>query len=211
MDKNVTDSEADRIIDEVFEVGSYEVSKLKGLDKGLLRQAARVLADCKGVVHTSGCGTSAMAAQKVAHSLCCVEIHAAYLNPSDAVHGGLGRLKTGDVIIFFSKGGNTNELVGMVDTCKAKDVTIITVSEDPRSSLARCADVYLPVKVDREPCPFNSLATASTLAEIAVFDAICILLMYRAGYSREAFLLIHPGGAVGEKLSRASKLEETNS
>jgi D-arabinose 5-phosphate isomerase GutQ len=203
----MTDNEADGIIDDVFEAGAYEVGKLREMGKDLLRRTAGVLADCEGLVHTAGCGTSAMAAQKVAHSLCCVEIHAAYLNPSDAVHGQLGRLKKGDVIIFFSKGGNTSELVRMVDACQAKGVTIITVSEDPLSSLARCADIYLQVKVDREPCPFNSLATASTLAEIAVFDAICILLMYRKGYSKHAFLLIHPGGAVGEKLARDNSLD----
>jgi D-arabinose 5-phosphate isomerase GutQ len=77
---------------------------LKSIDKSLLLQISSKLADCQGLVHTCGCGTSAMVAQKIAHSLCCVEIHASYLNPSDAVHGGLGRVKKGDLIIFFFQG-----------------------------------------------------------------------------------------------------------
>jgi D-arabinose 5-phosphate isomerase GutQ len=94
----------------------------------------------------------------------------------------------------------------MIDACKVKEVFIITVSEDPKSILAINADLFLQVKVDREPCRYNLLATASTLAETAVFDAICILLMYREQYSKKAFLLIHPEGAVGAKLAKENEL-----
>lgn len=77
---------------------------------------------------------------------------------------------------------------------------MIAVSENPESRLASEADIYLKVKVEREPCRFNMLATASTMAVIAVFDAICIALMQMKGYKKEQFALIHPGGAVGERL-----------
>lgn len=203
MDNIQTDiKNYNELIDRVFDIDAYEINKLKSLDKNLFTSIATKLANCKGLVHTSGCGTSAMAAKKVAHSLCCVEVQSCFLNPSDAVHGGMGRLKKDDIIIFFSKGGNTSELISMIKVCKVKGVFIITVSEDPISELAQNADIYLPIRVDKEPCRFNLLATASTLAMTAAFDAICILLMYREEYSKEAFLLIHPAGAVGEKLAK---------
>ncbi len=202
MDKrNFAIDDPETVINHVFDAYAFEINRLKGMDKDIYYQVANKLAQCRGLVHTSGCGTSAVAAQKVAHSLCCVEVPASYLVPSDAVHGGMGRLRSSDIMIFFSKGGNTKELTAMISVCKEKKVFIISVSEDPESGLAKHADIYVPLILIEEPCRFNLLATASTLAMTAFFDAICILLMYRPSYSREAFLLIHPAGAVGEKLA----------
>ena len=161
--------------------------------------------NCKGKVILSGCGTSAMAARKVAHSLSCIEIPALFLSPADAVHGALGVLQREDILILISKGGNTQELVNLIPACKTKDALLIGVSENPESVIARQADIYLKVKVEQEPCRFNMLATASTLAVIATFDAICIALMQMTGYTREQFAVIHPGGAVGERLLNKRK------
>lgn len=88
----------------------------------------------------------------------------------------------------------------MIPACKEKGAYLIGITENPDSVLGRNADLLLKVKVANEPCPFNMLATASTLAVIALFDAICIALMVHTGYTREQFALIHPGGAVGERL-----------
>lgn len=163
-------------------------------------RVAHAIADCKGRIIVTGCGTSAAAAKKVAHSLCCVERPAAYLTPSDAVHGGLGLLQAGDVFIVISKGGNTKELTALIPACKAKQALLVSVSENPDSALAKSADFFLFVKVKREPDEYNMLATASTMAVIAVFDAMCIALMRMTGYTREKFAVIHPAGAVGERL-----------
>jgi KpsF/GutQ family protein len=141
-----------------------------------------------------------MAAKKICHSLNCIERPAVFLTPSDAVHGGLGLLQKGDVLILVSKGGNTEELIKLVSPCKTKGAALVAVTENPGSVLAREADISLIVKVEKEPCPFNMLATASTLAVIAVFDAICIALMEYTGYTREQFAVIHPSGAVGDRL-----------
>ena len=161
--------------------------------------------NCRGKVILSGCGTSAMAAKKIAHSLNCIEIPALFLTPSDAVHGGLGVLQEEDVLILISKGGNTQELVNLIPACRTKHALLIGVSENPDSAIAREADIYLRVKVAREPCRFNMLATASTLAVISVFDSICIALMQMTGYTREQFAVIHPGGAVGDRLLHGLK------
>lgn len=177
----------------------------QSLEQEVVLAVARALMNCKGKVILSGCGTSAMAARKVAHSLSCIEIPALFLSPADAVHGALGVLQREDILILISKGGNTQELVNLIPACKTKDALLIGVSENPESVIARQADIYLKVKVEQEPCRFNMLATASTLAVIATFDAICIALMQMTGYTREQFAVIHPGGAVGERLLNKRK------
>ena len=174
----------------------------QSLEQEAVLAAAKALMNCKGKVILSGCGTSAMAARKVAHSLSCIEIPALFLSPADAVHGALGVLQREDILVLISKGGNTQELVNLIPACKTKDALLIGVSENPESVIARQADIYLKVKVEQEPCRFNMLATASTLAVIATFDAICIALMQMTGYTREQFAVIHPGGAVGERLNK---------
>lgn len=170
------------------------------LEQEAVLAVAKALMNCKGKVILSGCGTSAMAARKVAHSLSCIEIPALFLSPADAVHGALGVLQKEDILILISKGGNTQELVNLIPACKTKGALLIGVSENPESVIAGQADIYLKVKVEQEPCRFNMLATASTLAVIATFDAVCIALMQMTGYTREQFAVIHPGGAVGERL-----------
>ena len=168
-------------------------------EESVLR-TAKVLQNCKGKVILSGCGTSAMAARKIAHSLNCIEIPALFLSPADAVHGGLGVLQEEDILILITKGGNTKELVNLIPACKIKKAFLIGVSENPESTVATEADIYLKVRVEKEPCRFNMLATASTLAVISMFDSICIALMQMTGYTREQFAVIHPGGAVGDRL-----------
>lgn len=170
------------------------------IEEEAILKVAEAIRNCEGKIILSACGTSAMAAKKIAHSLNCIECPALFLTPSDAVHGGLGVVQPNDVVILISKGGNTEELIRLLPACKTKQALVIGVSEDPDSKLAVNADIYLKIKVEREPCRFNMLATASTMAVIAVFDAVCIALMQMTGYSREQFAVIHPGGAVGARL-----------
>lgn len=202
----MTDTEIFAEVRRCLTMEAEAVSRLaQELDREAVSAAAKALMDCKGKVILSGCGTSAMAAKKIAHSLNCIEIPALFLSPSDAVHGGLGVLQKDDILILISKGGGTQELVDLIPACKTKGAMLIGVSENPESKIARSADLYLKVKVEREPCRFNMLATASTLAVIATFDAICIALMQMTGYTREQFAVIHPGGAVGERLLNHQK------
>lgn len=197
----MTDSE---IISEVKRALEIEAESIRNLTKVLSEESvlkvAEALKNCKGKVILSGCGTSAQAAKKISHSLSCIEIPALFLSPADAVHGALGVLQKDDVFILISKGGNTKELVSLIPACKTKGALLIGVSENPDSVIAREADIFLFVKVEKEPCRFNMLATASTLAVISTFDAICIALMQMTGYTREQFAVIHPAGAVGDRL-----------
>ena len=180
---------------------SEEIARLAETvdEEALEKIVERILSD-QGRIVLTGCGTSAMAAQKIVHSLRVIDIPALYLNPSDAVHGALGAVQKNDTVIFISKGGNTAELLSFLDNVKQKEAYVVAVSENEGSRLAKEADLYLKVRILREPDPFDMLATASTMAVIALFDAVCIAVMEQKSFSRDSFALNHPGGAVGERL-----------
>lgn len=196
--------EQQAIIDELKRTIRMEAesvnSLLESVDLEKTAEVVRLIGEKKGKVVMAGCGTSAMAARKAVHSLNCIECPAIFLTPSDAVHGGLGILQKNDILFLVSKGGNTGELVQLIPACRKKGAVLVGVTENEDSRIAREADICLKVKVDREPCRFNMLATASTMAVVSVFDAICIALMQYTDYTKEQFAVIHPKGAVGERL-----------
>lgn len=203
----MTDSEIISEVVRCLDIESRAIDRLKqDLDREAVLATAKALMNCRGKVILSGCGTSAMAAKKIAHSLSCIEIPALFLSPADAVHGALGVLQPEDILILISKGGNTRELVNLIPACKTKKALLIGVSENQDSIIAGQADIYLKIKIEREPCRFNMLATASTLAVISAFDGICIALMQMTNYTREQFAVIHPGGAVGDRLLNGQNL-----
>lgn len=190
-----------------WSTAAREIDRLaSAVDREAFLACVKAIAECRGKIVTAGVGTSAAAARKIAHSLSCIERPALFLSPADAVHGALGVAQAEDLAILISKGGGTQEIMNLVPALKTKAVRIIGVTERPESPLARASDILLKVKVEREADEFNMLATTSTMAVVAVFDAVCIALMEYSGYSREQFAVIHPGGAVGKRLQ-----EEGNS
>lgn len=174
---------------------------LNNYDEKSVDEVIKAIKNCKGRVVTSGCGTSGEAAKKIAHTLSCIECPSLFLAPSDALHGGIGVVQKGDVVILLSKGGETMELTSMIDVIKRKNATLIGVTENEKSALAKKSNIFLKVKVSKEADAFNLLATASIVSIIAIFDAIISAIMVEKKYSKKEFALIHPGGAVGKKLT----------
>ncbi|WP_288226021.1 SIS domain-containing protein [uncultured Enterococcus sp.] len=170
------------------------------VDMDVLTTLVEKIGEKQGKVIVSGCGTSGAAAKKIVHSLSCVSVPAVYLNPADAVHGSMGIITDKDIVIVISKGGNTIELTNLLDSFKAQKAYIVGVGENPDSTIGKYADLFLKISVDKEPDTFNMLATASTLAVMSTFDAICITLMTYTGFTKEQFGINHPGGAVGDRL-----------
>ena len=152
-------------------------------------------------IGAAGCGHSGIICQHFAHLMCCIERPARFISPAEAVHGATGFLQQGDVMIFASRGGKTKELLPIVDICKAKGVKIITVTENMESPLALSADVVLKQHVNRETDKWNAQGTTSTTALCMIFHALQAALIEQTGYQAEQFALIHPGGAVGERLN----------
>ena len=163
----------------------------------LLKNAPRIGA--------SGCGHSGIICQHFVHLMNCIEQPAKFISPAEAVHGGTGFLKKDDVMVFASRGGKTAELLPIMNICKQKGVKIITVTENLASPLALGADVVLKQYVNRETDKYNSQGTTSSTALCMIFHALQTALIEETDYQNEQFALIHPGGAVGERLNNKNQ------
>ena len=153
-------------------------------------------------IGTTGCGHSGIICQHIAHLMCCIERPARFVSPAEAVHGATGFLQPGDVMIFASRGGKTKELLPIIDICKAKEVAIIAITENMESPLALAADAVLKQHVNRETDKYNAQGTTSTTALCMIAHTLQAALIEVTGYRNEQFALIHPGGAVGERLNK---------
>ena len=170
------------------------------IDDDQFAKAVELLSEAPRI-GAAGCGHSGIICQHFAHLMCCIERPARFISPAEAVHGATGFIQEGDVMVFASRGGKTKELLPIVDICKAKGVKIITVTENTESPLALAADVVLKQHVNRETDKWNAQGTTSTTALCMLFHALQAALIEVTGYQAEQFALIHPGGAVGERLN----------
>lgn len=170
-------------------------------DYAALAEAVDILVAVRSIVTTAS-GTSGIAAAKFAHSLCCVERPARYMAPHEATSGALGGISPGDAMVVVSRGGKTAELLPIIDVAKNRGATLIAVTENRESYLAQAADLVVPMVIDRESDPLNVMATASFQVTIALFDAILAGIITATDFTAEAFGVIHPAGAVGERLRK---------
>ena len=181
-----------------------EAEALSAMEKVLREEpflrAVDALAGAERIA-SSGCGHSGIACRHFAHLMCCIERPARFISPAEAVHGGTGFLKAGDVMLLASRGGKTAELLPILDICKKKGATVIAVTENMSSPLAEGADIVLPMSVTRETDRYNSQGTTSFTVLSVLFDALQAALIEVTGYQNEQFALIHPGGAVGARLN----------
>ena len=153
-------------------------------------------------IGTSGCGHSGIVSQHFAHLMCCIERPARFISPAEAVHGASGFLQKGDVMVFASRGGKTKELLPIAQICKQKGVSIITITENLESELAKCSDVAIRQYVNRETDKYNAQGTTSTTSVCVIMHALQAALIEETGYQAQQFALIQPGGAGGERLNK---------
>ena len=180
------------------------LSEMKNrFDDAAFSQAVELLASAPRI-GTSGCGHSGIMCQHFAHLLCCIERPARFVSPAEAVHGAAGFLQPGDVMVFASRGGKTAELLPIMEICHKKHVSVITLTENMASPLAKGADVVLTMYVNRETDKWNAQGTTSSTALNMLFHSLQAALIEETGYQAEQFALIHPGGAVGERLNGTS-------
>ena len=184
-----------------YDIEASCITEMKAyFDETAFSNAVELLSNAPRI-GAAGCGHSGIICQHFAHLMCCIERPARFISPAEAVHGATGFLQEGDVMIFASRGGKTSELLPIVDICKAKGVRIITVTENMESPLAKAADVVLKQYVNRETDKWNAQGTTSTTALCMIFHALQAAVIEQTGYQAEQFALIHPGGAVGERLN----------
>ncbi len=153
-----------------------------------------------GKIVVTGLGKNLHIGQKIAATLTSTGTPALLLHPSDAMHGDLGILRKGDVLLALSYSGESEELVNLIPIVKRSGVAIISFTGETESALARNSDVVVSVKVDREACPFNMAPTASTTAALALGDALAMVLLEARGFDKEDYAKLHPGGTIGRTL-----------
>lgn len=184
-----------------FRIEAESILKtLEAVTREQFAQAVDLLAKAPRIA-ASGCGHSGIACRHFAHLMCCIERPARFLSPAEAVHGGLGFLQSGDVILLVSRGGKTDELLPIADICQQKGVTVIGVTENLTSPLAQKSDVILPISVTRECDKYNCQGTTSFVVTSALFDALQTAILEETDFRNDDFAQIHPGGAVGKRLN----------
>lgn len=190
---------------QVVELLRHEASAIEQtasrLNREAVEKAIELLASCKGKVVLSGVGKSGVIAQKIAATMTSTGTVAVYVHPSDALHGGLGVISKGDVVIALSNSGETDEVIALLPALRQREVSIIAIVGNLNSTLARESSVALDASVDEEACPFNLAPTTSTTVALAIGDALSIVLMKAKGWTTEDFAQNHPGGRLGKRLT----------
>jgi len=169
-------------------------------------RAVDLLRACPGRVVCTGMGKSGLVLQKIAATLASTGTPAFFLHPAEAVHGDLGMIVPGDVVLAASYSGTTEELLRLVESLKRLGVPLVVMTANAASPLARHADLHLPVAIDREACPLDLAPTASTTATLALGDALAMALLEARGFTREDFALLHPAGRLGKRLLKVEQL-----
>jgi arabinose-5-phosphate isomerase len=180
---------------------AHAVSELANtVNLSKLEDVVIMLAECKGHIITTGCGTSGAAAKKIAQVFNCIDRAAQFLNPADAPHGDYGMIRPEDIVIIISKNGKTTEMNNLIPIAKARGAQVIGITEGSESPVAKNSDFCLILNTGPEACPYQCLSSTSVTAVFALFDAISIAIMLYNGIDSEYFKQIHPAGGVGAML-----------
>jgi len=167
---------------------------------GEFERAVRLILGSRGRVVVTGMGKSGLVGQKIASTMASTGTPAFFLHPAEGIHGDLGMIMKGDVVIAISNSGETEEVVRILPVIKRLGASLIAMSGNTASTLAKAGDVFLDISVKEEACPLGLAPTASTTATLAMGDALAVALLLERGFNAEDFALFHPGGALGKKL-----------
>ena len=166
-----------------------------------LNRVISILTNCRGKIILLGVGKSGIIAQKIAATMTSSGTAAIYLHPSDASHGGLGIVDENDVVLLLSNSGETDELVHLLPYLKRRNLPLVAILGNLKSTIAKRADAVLDASVDQEACPLNLAPTASTTVALAIGDALAMTLMRAKGLTENDFASNHPAGQLGKRLT----------
>ncbi|MFN3785889.1 MAG: KpsF/GutQ family sugar-phosphate isomerase [Thiothrix sp.] len=169
------------------------------LDAAFLHACEAILA-CRGRVIVTGMGKSGHIGNKIAATLASTGTPAFFLHPGEASHGDLGMIVNGDVLIALSNSGTSEEILAILPVIRRLDITIIAMTGNPQSPLARAADFHIDTSVEKEACPLGLAPTSSTTAALVMGDALAVALLEARGFTANDFARSHPGGRLGKRL-----------
>jgi arabinose-5-phosphate isomerase len=185
---------------QVLEIEAKAILSLMDRLDERFERAVRVLHDCRGRIIVTGMGKSGIIGRKIAATLASIGAPSAFLHPAEGIHGDLGMLSRGDAVLALSNSGETEELIAIMPAIKRLELPLVSLTGNPRSSLAQASDVVLDVSVAEEACPLALAPTSSTTAALALGDALAMALLEHRGVRPEDFARYHPGGALGRRL-----------
>lgn len=203
-------SEARRLAERVLRLEAAAILGLVDKLDERLDRAVALLHGCAGRVIVTGMGKSGIIGRKIASTLASTGTPAYFLHPAEGVHGDLGMVARGDVVLALSNSGETDEVLAIVPPLKRLGVPIVLLTGNPQSTLARQCEVVLDASVTEEACPMNLAPTSSTAAALALGDALAMVLLERRGLRAEDFAALHPRGSLGWRtLFRVADLMHT--
>lgn len=189
-----------RLARETFDIEAAAVQGLKARTGDKFAEAVRVILQVRGRVVVMGMGKSGHVGRKIAATLASTGTPAMFVHPAEASHGDLGMIKPIDLVLAISNSGEVDEVTSLLPVIKRMGAPLVAMTGNPRSTLARHADLVLDSGVEKEACPLNLAPTASTTAQLALGDALAVALLDARGFEAEDFARSHPGGALGRKL-----------
>src|SRR6266511_5990839 len=193
----------------VLEVEAAAIlSLIDHLDHSFI-DAVELINACAGRVVTMGLGKSGIICKKISATLASTGTPSFFLHPAEANHGDLGMVVRGDVVLAISYSGETEELVSLIPRLERIGASIVAITGNPLSTLARGADFHLSAAIPKEACPLGLAPTASTTATLALGDALAMALLLRKGFKEEDFAFLHPGGKLGKRFLRVRDLMHT--
>lgn len=193
----------------VLKIESQAISDVLARLDATFEKAVDVLFACKGRVAVTGMGKSGLVGRKISATLSSTGTPSFFLHPAEALHGDLGMLARGDAMLAVSYGGETQEIIALLEALKRLEAPLITLTGKIESTLAAASDVTLDVSVREEACSLNLAPTASTTVAMAVGDALAVALLERRGFQHDDFAALHPAGRLGQKLLRVEHTMHT--
>jgi len=190
----------------VLKIEAQAVSEALARLDATFEKAVDLLFACKGRVAVTGMGKSGIVGRKISATLSSTGTPSFFLHPAEALHGDLGMIARGDVMLAVSYAGETREIIALLDALKRLEISLVSLVGNVKSTIAQASDIVLDVSVSEEACPLNLAPTASTTVAMAVGDALAVSLLERRDFRHDDFAALHPAGSLGKRLLRVEKV-----
>lgn len=189
-----------KIAQEVLLIEANELSRTADILDDSIEKAVELIATCKGKLIITGVGKSGLVGSKIAATLASTGTSSFFLHPTEAMHGDLGMIGSDDMVLGISYSGESEELIQILPHLKRFNIPLIAMARNPQSTLAKYADIFLNISIEKEACPLDIAPTSSTTLTMALGDALAVCLMKKRDFQKEDFASFHPGGSLGKQL-----------
>ena len=190
----------------VLQIEAQAIEDVLARLNATFERAVDLLFACKGRVAVTGMGKSGIVGRKISATLSSTGTPSFFLHPAEALHGDLGMLARGDAMLAISYGGETREIIALLDALKRLEIPLVALTGNPKSTIAQASELVLDVSVNEEACSLNLAPTASTTVAMAVGDALAVSLLERRDFRHDDFAALHPAGSLGKRLLRVDKV-----